>query len=139
MAVQTQHRDWSVTEEKINEAVRRIVETSDPLQVVLFGSRARGDHREDSDVDLAVVLDAPEEEVRRLLPSTTLRGLRMEVTLIVVSKTKYDLHRPWMNSVFNYIDREGVVLYDRNHQKSSYSNALQAGSGRRVHAAVSAA
>ena len=139
MASQASYLDWSVTPEKIAEAVRRIVVTADPLKVVLFGSRARGDHHEDSDVDLAVIIDAPEETVRERLPSTTLRGIRMEVTLIVVSLAKYELHRPWLNSVFHYIDREGVVLYERGDSKSACGDAVHAGAGRRVDAAISAA
>ncbi len=38
-----------------------IVQGWDPLQIVLFGSRARGDHRDDSDIDLLVVLDECED------------------------------------------------------------------------------
>lgn len=139
MTAQAQARDWQVTSEKIAEAVRRIVSASNPLQVILFGSRARGDFREDSDVDLAVVLDAPEDQVRSILPPTVLRGIRMEVTLIVVSKTKFDLHRPWKNSIYNFIDREGIVLYDRNHPESAREDALRTGIGRRVNIAVPAA
>ena len=41
----------------IERMVEIIVEGWDPVQIILFGSRARGDHREDSDVDLLVVLD----------------------------------------------------------------------------------
>ena len=41
----------------IQQMVEIIVEGWDPVQIILFGSRARGDHREDSDVDLLVVLD----------------------------------------------------------------------------------
>ncbi len=134
-----QSRDWAVTSEKIAEAVRRIVAAADPLQVIVFGSRARGDHREDSDIDLAVILDAPEERVRQILPSTVLRGIRMETTLIVVSKEKYDSHRPWLNSIFNYIDREGVVLYDREHPESAYTDAADFGRTRRSEPAVPAA
>src|SRR3954453_14586701 len=39
----------------IQEMTRRIVARFDPLQVILFGSRARGDAHADSDVDLLVV------------------------------------------------------------------------------------
>jgi predicted nucleotidyltransferase len=139
MTNQRTSQDWSVTPEKIEEAIRRIVDYADPLQIILFGSRARGTSRPDSDLDIAVILDSPEENVRKLLPHSVLRGLRMEVSLIVVSKTKFDLHKPWLNSVFNYIDREGIILYDRQNSESSRTNALQAGGGRRIGPSVSTA
>jgi predicted nucleotidyltransferase len=131
MTARPTKQDWFVTDEKLAEVLRRIVATADPNRVILFGSRARGENRPDSDLDLAVIIDAPEEEVRRRLPHSVLRGLQMEVSLIVVSQEKYDLHRPWLNSVFNYIDREGVVLYDRHDQESTRQNAVRLGAGRR--------
>jgi len=36
--------------------LRRLPDSYDVAQAILFGSRARGDHRPDSDLDLAVVL-----------------------------------------------------------------------------------
>jgi uncharacterized protein len=124
MAAQAIQPDWSVTDEKITDAVERIVKAARPERVVLFGSRARGDHRADSDLDLAVIVDTPEDEVLRRVPYQALRGVGMEVSLIVVSRKKYDLHRPWVNSVFHSIDREGIVLYDRNDPQSSRFTAL---------------
>ena len=44
-----------MTPQKLEEASRRIVEASDPLKIILFGSRARGDAGEESDADLLVV------------------------------------------------------------------------------------
>lgn len=43
--------------EVLAEAVRRIEQFCHPRLVLLFGSRARGDARADSDFDLAVVVD----------------------------------------------------------------------------------
>ena len=59
----------------IDTLIDTIVQGWDPLQIVLFGSRARGDHREDSDVDLLVVVDDSVDwsetrwEIRNGLPS----------------------------------------------------------------------
>ena len=137
MTVQAKQRDWSVTDEKVKEAVRRIIEVADPTRIVLFGSRARGDHRPDSDLDLAVIIDASDDEVHRRLPNRVLRGLRMKVSLIVVSREKYDLHRPWLNSIFHSIDREGIVLYDRNDPQCARQSAIHEGARGRSDAELS--
>jgi predicted nucleotidyltransferase len=139
VAAQVIEYDWSVTKEKVDEAMRRIIATADPLQIIAFGSRARGDHRTQSDLDLAVILDAPEEKVFALLPYTILAGIDMSIDMVVVSKAKFDLHRPWLNSVYNYIDREGVVLYDREHPGAAHPEALHLGPERRVRLTVPAA
>ena len=44
-----------ITDALIGEMVQAIVDEVDPEQVILFGSRARGDDEERSDVDLIVV------------------------------------------------------------------------------------
>ncbi len=45
----------------IHEMVKIIVDGWNPQQIILFGSRARGDHEAYSDVDLLVVLDEAED------------------------------------------------------------------------------
>ena len=45
-----------VTEARLERMVRAIVEEVGPEQVILFGSRARGDQRKDSDIDLIVMM-----------------------------------------------------------------------------------
>ena len=47
-----------VTDELLNEVVARMVAAGDPIKVVLFGSRARGEARADSDLDLLVLEDS---------------------------------------------------------------------------------
>ena len=130
---------WGVTDEHVAEAIRRIVAQADPLQILVFGSRARGDHHENSDLDLAVVLDCEPEEVNKRLPYEVLSGLKMELDMVRVSKEEYDLYRPWLNSIYNYIDQEGVVLYDREHPERAKPNAVHIGFERRVSITASAA
>jgi predicted nucleotidyltransferase len=40
--------------------LRKLSGTYDVAEVIMFGSRARGDHRRDSDLDLAIVLNGPQ-------------------------------------------------------------------------------
>jgi predicted nucleotidyltransferase len=111
--------DWYVTEEKVVEAVRRLVAAVDPLAIIAFGSRARGEHRPDSDLDLAVILDVPEAEAFHAIPPDIFKGLGMPVDLLAVSKERYDRFRPWLNSVHRNIDEEGIRLYERGSQPAS--------------------
>ncbi len=71
-----------ISDEKVNEWIkdflRRIKRKYSPEKVILFGSRARGEHLEDSDVDLIIVSKKFEgmnflERIRRV--ATEWRGL----------------------------------------------------------------
>jgi len=131
------HLDWFVTEEKVAEAVRRIVELAQPLQVIAFGSRARGEQRADSDLDLAVIVAEDRPRLAGDLYAGPLRGLAMPIDVLVVSKAEYDLHRPWINSVWNYVDREGIVLYDHADSQPTRREAVCAVGERRGSSQVS--
>ena len=45
---------WAPTAERLNDAVNRLVAAAHPLKVILFGSHARGEADDHSDVDLPV-------------------------------------------------------------------------------------
>jgi predicted nucleotidyltransferase len=111
--------EWWVTEAKVQEAVRRLVQAVDPLEIIVFGSRARGEHRPDSDLDLAVILDLPEAEALSAVPGDLFKGLQMPVDLLPIAKERYDRFRPWLNSVHRNIDQEGIRLYGRGSEPAS--------------------
>ena len=46
---------FATEEEALQGLVQRLADALDPLAIWLFGSRARGDHRPDSDFDFMVV------------------------------------------------------------------------------------
>jgi predicted nucleotidyltransferase len=104
--------DGLVSADKIVFAVQRIVELARPLKVVAFGSRARGEHRPESDLDLAVVVD--HYDPKSGLPPVTRPDLDvwMPIDLVVVSRERYEFMRDSIISVHHDFEREGVVLYD---------------------------
>ena len=48
-----------VTDAILDRMIRTIVDEVDPERVILFGSRARGDARPDSDIDLLIIEAEP--------------------------------------------------------------------------------
>jgi len=120
MAIETATIDRAVTAEKIELLVSRIVAAVDPLEVIAFGSRARGEHREDSDLDLAVIVEGTDENHVSLPPGMR-DGLFLSVDILTIPKERYDKFRPWINTVHRQIDREGVRLYERGKQSADSS------------------
>ncbi len=115
----TAQTGWGVSPEKVTEAIRRLVIAVDPLAVIAFGSRARGQHSPESDLDLAVILDVPESEAYRRVPTDLFKGLRMPIDLLPVARERFDRFRPWINSVHYNIDHEGKRLYERGAEPAS--------------------
>ncbi|MBM3476321.1 MAG: nucleotidyltransferase domain-containing protein [Armatimonadetes bacterium] len=119
-----------VTEEVIQEIVRRFLAVADPRQIVLFGSWARGDARADSDVDMLVVEDGPfnAENSRRDVAvklDRALRGLRVPVDILVFTPDEVEKWRRSINHVVFDALQEGRLLYDRSSPRSR-----DAGEGR---------
>ena len=96
----------AVREDLINQLVRILSANPEVLRVVLFGSRARGDAEERSDVDLAV--EAPNASQRQWLHIAT--QLEEADTLL-----KIDLVR-WEQASAALKERilaEGKILYEQ--------------------------
>jgi len=96
------------------EVVRRLVEAVDPDRILLFGSRARGDSRPDSDLDLLIVKDSVEPRHRRLIPAyRALRGLGVPKDIVWYTPQEF---ADWAGVVNHLVWRalnEGHVLYEK--------------------------
>ena len=106
----------AVTEQILDEMVQVIVHEIDPEQVYLFGSRARGNAREDSDVDLLIVDSTsygPEhsrfEEINRLYQA--LAAFRVPKDILLYSSEEFAKWQHSLNHVIGRCYREGKLLY----------------------------
>jgi predicted nucleotidyltransferase len=103
-----------VDDNLLNEIVRRLVDAVDPDRIVLFGSRARGDARPDSDIDLLIVKDSNEPPHRRAIPAyRALTGLGVPKDIIWRTPAEVE---DW-SAVPNYVTtralHEGRILYEK--------------------------
>lgn len=100
------------------QVVRTIVSEVAPETIILFGSRARGDARPDSDVDLLIVETEPfspqrsrRKEAARLYMA--LRSLGVSKDILLYSREEFDHWKNSLNHVVGRAYREGRVLYSQ--------------------------
>lgn len=104
----------SIDEELIEQIRRRIVDAFQPDGLWLFGSAARREIREGSDVDLLVVMPVPEgssrrdraREIRRLF-----RGWRVPLNIVVVEPDEFSAGQDQPGHVARIASREGLRLH----------------------------
>lgn len=101
-----------VTPAKVLSVVERIVAVAQPLRVIAFGSRARGDHRTDSDLDLAVIVENYDSKVDKRPVWRSDVGESMSIDLLVAGRERHEFMRDSIISVHHDIENEGVILYD---------------------------
>lgn len=95
----------------IEEAGRRLRAAAPDAELILFGSRAKGESRPDSDLDLLIIkpdFDRRGEEYGRL--RNELRGLGVAVDLVIYRKREADQRRDVPGSFLHRVLGEGRVL-----------------------------
>ena len=96
------------------EIVRRIVALADPDKIIVFGSRARGDHRADSDIDILVIKESCEPRYRRSGPLYgALASLPCELDISVYTPDEVAEWSGVRQAFVTTATREGIVLYER--------------------------
>ena len=107
-------RQIIVDENVLQEIVRRLVEAVDPDRIILFGSRARGDARPDSDVDLLIVKDTDQPGYRRTIPAyRALSGLGVPKDIIWRTPAEVEDWSRVPTYVTTRALKEGKILYEK--------------------------
>ena len=107
--------DGRTVREWLPEVISDVVEAARPLQVIVFGSLARGDEGPESDADLLVVLDHLDRSNRPEVMATIRRAIRAPIPVdVLVTDPDEIAERGTINGSSLYWPlREGRVIYDR--------------------------
>ena len=98
----------------VREMVRRILQAGDPQKVVLFGSRARGDARSNSDYDLLVIESSSQPRYKRAAKyRRALTGVYPAKDILVWTPEEVAEWRNVPNAFVTTALSEGIVLYER--------------------------
>jgi len=97
----------------VRQAARRLAEVTNAVAVVLFGSRARGDCRPDSDWDLCVVV--PDDVEPRQFTSvslwSSLADFPLPIQVIPIRKSIFESKKDEINALSYDVHRDGIVLH----------------------------
>ena len=98
----------------VSEAVRRLVQAVDPEKIIVFGSRARGDFGQDSDLDLLIVKASKEPRHRRVVPAyRALRGIGVPKDILWYTPEEIADWAEVVNHVICRALTEGKVVYEK--------------------------
>ena len=101
-----------------NETLSQVRDiTKDDLrQIILFGSCARGDYTEESDIDIAVLIDGDRSEVDRFRDALVMLSAKLDLIYMVVvnyiclPKEEFEEKKDYY-PFYSNIAKEGKVLY----------------------------
>ncbi len=85
-------------------------------QVILFGSKARGEDTPDSDIDVLILAD---EENRQLKQSINKIAFRIELernvlfNVLLISRNRWKQMSAARFTLCNNIERDGILLFER--------------------------
>lgn len=77
---------------EVYEKIKKVIDDNNSYKIVLFGSRARGDYKETSDIDLAVLNEVSRDEQYKIMNEIDLLDIVYKVDIVFVdSNTKAEL------------------------------------------------
>ena len=112
---------------QLEDIAEAIVKNFDPKRIILFGSHARGDQREDSDVDLFVEMESERRPPERAIEVSAIFGLRKwPLDVVVYTPDEVERLRTVRGTLVSMIEAEGSYktirrLMDRLVDRSSWS------------------
>ena len=105
---------WAITPQKVQSAIKKIVEVSRPKKLIIFGSYIRGKTDENSDLDILVVTGDEIDNMRKesVRIRRELKGIGMPMDILVVTESCLDELAEAPGMIYREALRNGKVVYE---------------------------
>ena len=104
-------RKKTVSDEILQEIVRRIVRVAKPEKIILFGSAAREEMRPDSDLDFLVIKSCKSRRKTARKIRRRLIGIGIPKDIIVATPEDIERYKDTIGLIYRPALKEGKVLY----------------------------
>lgn len=104
-----------ISQEKIQETIRRLVGVYDPIAIYLFGSYAWGNPDDESDLDILVIIENSNEKPhqRKIKAADALWDLGIPKDLLIFTKNEFVSLADDETTLCHKIKDKGTVVYAR--------------------------
>ena len=100
----------------MDQIVALITSKISPEKIVLFGSYARGDNKENSDIDILIIVKnlGNERKITGLLNKELLNNnISIPIDFLAIDYDKYNKLKNKIGYIYKSIDKEGQILYGK--------------------------
>ena len=106
-----------LTSEKIQKELKQVsldLLAYQPKKVILFGSLARGDYHEASDIDLVIIKETDKRFLERISDVLRYMNSSLPIEALVYTPSEWQQMIQTENSFAQTVQNEGVVLYEQH-------------------------
>ena len=97
----------------IRNIIHKIIEKTQPSHISLFGSFARGEWHESSDLDLFIVAEEKKRCVEWLKEASEKNEFKLQIEAFVHTPEEYETMLDEMRPFITQVITEGIVVYER--------------------------
>lgn len=105
------------------------------LRAIAYGSRVRGDYRDDSDLDVLVIVDKKNREIKdKSLNIFYLYELEMDISfsVIILSREELEFNERLGSPFIESIKKEGIIFYDSEHRREENTLKISSREGGKI-------